>query len=137
MIIFRTLHSEVQKCIFFKNNILSFIWSTSSVKWQKMFVNSKTTQAFQAFLSQLRSFLCPGLLLFYIPRGWLRSLVEEMASHTSDLHTRASTLMPTTTSGSGLPPISPPDGHLVVARWPKLHLLMVLPHAGPEVSTGC
>lgn len=102
-----------------------------------MFVNSKETQASQAFLSQLRGILCPGLPLFYIPGGWLRGFVEEMASHTSDLHTQASTLMPTTTSGSGLPPISPPDWHLVVARWPKLHLLMVLPHAGPEASTGC
>ena len=59
MIIFRALHSEVQKCNFLK--ITSSALSTSSFKWQKMFVNSKEMQAFRAFLSQLRRFLSAPL----------------------------------------------------------------------------
>lgn len=34
-----------------KNNILIFVLSPSSVKWQKIFVNARETQAFQGFLS--------------------------------------------------------------------------------------
>jgi len=74
MIIFRALHSEVQKCNFLK--ITSSALSTSSFKWQKMFVNSKEMQAFGAFLSQLRRFLSaplPCMVAVLHSRGLARS----------------------------------------------------------------
>lgn len=111
MIIFRALHSEVQKCNFLK--ITSSALSTSSFKWQKMFVNSKEMQAFRAFLSQLRRFLSaplPCIVAALHSRGWLGGLVEVVACSVSDLHMQAFTPVPTATSGSGLRPTSSPTG---------------------------
>lgn len=134
MIIFRALHSEAK--MYFKNNIFSF--GTSSFKWQKMFVNSKEMQAFRAFLSQLRRFLCSSALHRCCStfQGWLGGLVEVVACSVSDLHM-----------------VCHPGAHRHLWLWAAAHQLsnwhlyrpggrsrfcwgcsLVL---APEVSTGC
>lgn len=82
-----------------------------------MFVNAKEMQAFQAFLSQLRSFLSAPLpwivVVLHSRGGWLRGLVEEVARHRSDLQGRhLPPWAPTSRSGSRRPPTSPPYQHL-------------------------
>lgn len=68
--------------------------------------------------------------------------MEEMASHTSDLHMQASTLMPTTTSGSGPSGLASGGGQVaeaasadgVASCWPKgVHWLLIL-YRNPEAA---
>ena len=108
MIIFRAFHSEVQKCNFLK--ITSSALSTISFKWQKMSIQRKCRhfRLFSVNSGASSLLLCPGLLLFCIPGGWLRGLVEEVARQASHLHMKASTLVPTATSQ----PTSSPHWHL-------------------------
>lgn len=140
-IIFSTPHSGVQKCNFLKITSQPVFWAPVLLSGKKRNVcQFRGTTGISRFSQIIEEFpLCSSALDFccsrfqgdgteVLWRRWPPSIRSERAGIGCRVH-HQTWLWPAAA-------YQPSIWHLVQARWPKLHLLMVLPDANPEVSTG-